>query len=236
MERNAHHAHAVTLLITAIGAACCIVQAAYPFRGVFEFITVQVTFVAGALTYARSVRWLLDAGQAVKARLILRGNVVVLASVAATLIFDSIAMKTRVLPESATMGVAALGVLTLAAVTILAAVFRSIPRPRPPQGLTIADGLDDVLTLVRWAAPIEADSLFAQLRPLNPRLHPWGFATLLGFGAGIAFFLAHLQEGLPPNIRTGLAVGGIFVGIECVLTLLGFVALGPYLGLHRPLK
>lgn len=231
MHSDARRAHAVTLLITLIGAACTILQAVAPFRGGYEFLTVQVTFVAAALTYARALRWLLDPSQASKARLILRGNVVVLAAVVATLILDSVAQEQRPRPQAAEIAMVALGLSALVAVTILAVVFRRIPTPPPPAGLTVADGIDDLLTLVRWAVRLHSDALFARLRPLNPRLHPWSFATLLGFAAGCAFFLAHLQEGLPPDLRTGLLIGGIFVGIEFAATILGFAALGPYLGL-----
>jgi hypothetical protein len=237
MDTDARRAHAVTLLITLIGAACCILQAVAPFRGGYEFLTVQVTFVAGALTYARAVRWLIDSSQAVKARLILRGNVVVLASVVATLILDSIAQFVlRPRPYGVAIAMAVLDVLTLAAAFALAVVFRRIPTPPPPPGLTVADGIEDLLTLVRWAVSLDLDRLFAPFRALNPRRHPWNFAVALGFACGLAFFIAHLQEGLPPNLRTGILVLGIFAGIELVATLLGFVTLGPYLGLRGGLS
>jgi hypothetical protein len=232
MHSDARRAHAITALITLIGAACCILQAVAPFRGVFQGFTVQVTFVAGALTYARAVRWLLDPAQAPKARLILRGNIVVLASVAVTLILDVIAQYRRPRPQSVEITMAVLGVLAVAAQMALVILFRRIPTPAPPSGLTIADGIDDLLALIRWAVRMDSDRLFAWLRSLSPRQNPGGFAALLGLTAGLAAFSAHLLEGAPANFGLGLLVVSIFVGIEVLATLAGFVTLGPYLGLR----
>jgi hypothetical protein len=43
-----------------------------------------------------------------------------------------------------------------------------------------------------------------------------------------------LQEGLPPSLKIGLLVAGIFISAELAATLLGFAILGGYLGL-RPI-
>jgi hypothetical protein len=44
--------------------------------------------------------------------------------------------------------------------------------------------------------------------------------------------LAQLQEGLPPSLKIGLLVAGIFISAEFVATLVGFAILGGYLGLR----
>jgi len=54
--------------------------------------------------------------------------------------------------------------------------------------------------------------------------------------AGVGLTLAHLQEGLPPNLPKGLLVAGIFISVEVVATLMGFAALGGYLGLRPSMK
>jgi hypothetical protein len=76
-----------------------------------------------------------------------------------------------------------------------------------------------------------SDRLFARLPWVNPRPHPWRFAWALGLVVGAGLVLAQLQEGLPPSLRTGLIVMGIFISAELVATLLGFAIFGGYLGL-----
>ena len=43
-----------------------------------------------------------------------------------------------------------------------------------------------------------------------------------------------VQEGLPPSLKAGLLVAGIFISAELGATLLGFALFGGYLGLRPP--
>jgi hypothetical protein len=83
-------------------------------------------------------------------------------------------------------------------------------------------------------ASFNSDRLFARLQWINPRPHPWPFACALGLLVGAGLVLALLQEGLPPSLRAGLMVMGVFISAELAATLLGFAIFGGYLGL-RPL-
>jgi hypothetical protein len=67
---------------------------------------------------------------------------------------------------------------------------------------------------------------------MDPRLHSWRFTAILGLCAGAMLILAQLQEGLPPNLFTGLLLAGIFISVELAATLLGFAIFGSYLGLR----
>ncbi|MBI3667692.1 MAG: hypothetical protein HY236_15930 [Acidobacteria bacterium] len=89
---------------------------------------------------------------------------------------------------------------------------------------------------VEWVACFHSDRFFANLPWVNPRNHPWRFACTLGLLAGVGLDLAQLQEGLPPNLEIGLLVAGIFISVEFAATLLGFAALGSYLGLRPSVK
>jgi hypothetical protein len=125
---------------------------------------------------------------------------------------------------------------------------RRIQIVTPSRGLTPADGTGDLWALVRfpvakvgaflrgvfveWAQRFSSDWLFARVPGLNPRLHPWRFAGALGLLVGAGLVLAQLQEGVPPNLRTGLLVAGVFLSAELIATLLGFAILGGYLGLR----
>jgi len=236
MTPDARRVHAITLLITLIGAACCILQAMAPFRGIFQGLTVQVTFVAGALTYARSVRWLLDPGQSRKLRFILRGNLVVLVSVAVTLVLDAYGLTVlRPRPQWVHIAIPVLAALTLGTAAWLGLVFRGIATPTPPAGLTIADGIDDLLVLFRWGVRADSDSLFRRLRRVDPRHHPWEFASVLGIAVGAAALLAwYFNDGPPANLQVWGVILAIFVFGEVMATLAGLAALGPYLGLRDP--
>jgi hypothetical protein len=234
MDPNARRVHRVTALITLLGALCSILQVIAPFRGLYQFFTTQVVFVAAAITYARALRWRTDPAQHSKAALILRGNIVALVFTLATLVLDTVAKFRLSRPLWTRVAIAVLYLLTLASVAALAAVFRQISPLPPPTDSTMADALDDLWTLIRVPAGWDIGSLFARVQWAHPRRHPWRLACVLGIAAGLLLFLAHLQEGLPPSLRTGLLVAGIFVSIEFVATMLGFAALGGYLGLRPP--
>jgi hypothetical protein len=239
-ELNSRRVHAVSAAIAVTGAACSIFQVVAPFRGLYQFLTVQVLFVAAALTYARALRWRFDPAQFVKARLILRGNILALASIAATLILDVIATVQRHYQPYRSHArepliVAAIVVLfasVAGCAAALARTFRNTALPPPPSDLTVAEGLEDLWTLVRIPATWNLEQISEVLSWVHPRRRPWRFACALGAAAGLALFLMHLQEGAPPSLRIGLSIAAIFVGVELLGTLLGFAAFGGLLGLR----
>ena len=102
----------------------------------------------------------------------------------------------------------------------------------PPSNLTVADGLEDLWTLVRIPATWNLEQILEVLSRVHPRRQPWRFAAALGGAAGLTLFLAHLQEGAPPTLRIGLLIAGILIGVEFVATLLGFALFGRLLGLR----
>jgi hypothetical protein len=232
--------HAVSAAIAVSGAACSIFQVVAPFRGLYQFLTVQVLFVAAALTYARALRWRFDPARSIKARLILRGNILALASIAATLILDIIATVQRHYEPYRSHArepliVAAIVMLfasTAGCSVALARAFRNTALPLPPSNLTVADGLEDLWTLMRIPATWNLEQILEVLSWVHPRRQPWRFAAALGAAAGLALFLAHLQEGAPPTLRIGLLIAGILIGVEFVGTLLGFALFGRLLGLR----
>jgi hypothetical protein len=223
-----------------------------PYDAVGSF-AIQGAILIGILTYARALRLWDDPAQAAKARLILRGNSLVLLVVLITLTADAIAEIVRPFPPSywgnvILVELVLMFVLALACAIALAVVFRRIPTAAPPPDLTPADGIDDLWTLVRvpvarcsallprriveWVKRFDSDRLFARVAWLNPRTHPWRFACALGLLVGAGLVLAQLQEGLPPSLMIGLLVTGVFISAEFAATLLGYALLGGYLGLR----
>jgi hypothetical protein len=140
--------------------------------------------------------------------------------------------------------------LALICVTGLTVVFRRVRTVAPPRDLTVADGIDDLWTLVRvpttkfgavlphgfveWVKRLNSDRLFAGAPWLDPRKHWWRFACVLGLAVGVALALVQLQEGPPPSLSVGLLVAGIFVFGELGWTLVGFALFGGYLGPRPP--
>jgi hypothetical protein len=223
-----------------------------PYDAVGSF-AIQAALLIGVLTYARALRLRDAPTQADKARLILRGNILVLFAILVTLIADAIAEIARPLPPSYWGNVllaelALMFLLALVCVAALTVVFGQIPTAAPPRDLTPADGIDDLWTLARvpvtkaaaflprafveWVQRFNSDRLFARVQWLNPRTHPWRFACMLGLLIGVGLTLSQLQEGLPPSLKIGLIVAGIFISAEFGATLLGFAILGGYLGLR----
>ncbi|GEM_PF-433998 len=222
----------------------------YDAFGSFGF---QVALLAAIVTYARALRLRESVAQAPKARLILRGNIVVVSAILISLVADAAAEVLRPFPPSywgAILSWALLLMLALAFSCVLAliSVFRRIRMPGPPLDLTPADGLDDLWTLVRipvmkarailparllsWVQNFTSDRLFSRFPWTSPRTHPWRFACSLGVLAGLGLSVAHLQEGLPPSLTIGLLITAIFIGFEFAATIIGFVLLGGYLGLR----
>jgi hypothetical protein len=264
--------HRVTALITCAAIGFCLffqISKGGPFRSVNPFLedpydavgsfAVQGALLLSLLTYARALRLNTDPVQATKARLILRGNILVLLAMWATLIADGLAELVRPYPPSywgkvlltELEGMVLLAVLCVVA---LVAAFRRVSTAVPPCNLTPADGIDDLWTLVRipatklgvalprilvgWVKRFDSDWLFAHVHWFDPRHHPWRFASALGWLAGVGLVLMQLQEGLPPSLGVGLLVAGIFIAGELGATLLGFALLGGYLGLRpsRPVQ
>jgi hypothetical protein len=269
-KRSILRIHGVTALIASAAIVFYLffqVNKGGPFRDINPFgvdpydavgsFAFQGALLVGILTYARALRlWELPA-LANRARLILRGNLVVLFAIWVTLIADAIAEVLIPIPPSfwgnvllVELGLIVL--LTLVCTVALWVVFGRIQIAAPPPDLTPADGIDDLWTLVRvpvvkagarlpqglvtWVAGFNSDRLFARLPWINPRLHPWRFAWALGLLVGAGLLLAQLQEGLPPSLRTGLIVIGIFISAELAAILIGFAIFGGYLGLRPPVR
>jgi hypothetical protein len=265
-QKAVQRVHCVSALVTFAAIAFYLffqVNKGGPFRDVNPFgedpydavgsIAIQVALLVGILTYARALRWRDDPVQAAKARLIQRGNVLVLSAILATLVTDAVAEIVRPLPPSfwgnvllAELGLMAL--LALLCTIALTAVFARVQIATPPPDLTPADAIDDLWTLVRvpvtkagaflprtlteWVRRFSSHRLFARVRWLDPRVHPWRFACGVGLLVGMGLVVAHLQEGLPPGLKIGLLVTGIFISVEFVATLVGFAIFGGYLGLR----
>jgi hypothetical protein len=223
-----------------------------PYDAVGSF-AVQIALLIGALTYARALRTWRDSAQANKLRFILRGNLLVLVAIGTTVLVDALAEILRPLPRSywgsvLLVGLAAMALLALACYLALAAAFRRPPVLAPPTDLTPADGFDDLWTLVQvpvvclsailphgpvqWVQRFSGDALFARLPWINPRTHPWRFATVLGLLVGLGLLAAQMQEGLPPSLAAGLIVAAIFISAETLAGLVGFALLDGYLGLR----
>jgi hypothetical protein len=217
----------------------------------------QVALLIGLLTYARVLRWRDDPMQETKGRLILRGNILVLAAIFVTLCADAVAEIVQPMPPSywkevLRVELGLMFLLTLGCGLTLWVSFRGVRTAPPPSDLTPADCLDDLWSLVRisvvragaifppawveWVRHFNSDKLFARAPWIDPRHHSWRFACAVGLLVGAGLTLAQLQEGLPPSLGIGLLVVGIFVSVEFVATLVGFAIFGGYLGLRPAFK
>lgn len=225
----------------------------YDAVGSFAF---QGALLVSLLTYARALRMRYDSAQAAKLRLVLRGDALVLAAIAITLVADAIAVILHPLPQSywghvLLLELVAMTLLGVGGIAALLVVARPGTAAELARDLTPADAIDDLWTLVRvpakalgpilpralvaWTQRFNSDRLFARVRWLNPRVHPWRFAFIAGLAAGLALAGAQLQEGLPPSLRIGLIVAAILISGELVTTVACFAILGGYLGLRPPL-
>jgi hypothetical protein len=216
-------------------------------------IAVQTALLISVLSYARALRWREDSSQKSKARLILHGNILVLASMFITLCSDIIAEIIVRMPNSYWVNFLRLELGFMLLLTVLCGVylwlvFHRLPTPAPPTNLTPADAIDDLWSLVRipilkirmhppnrfvdWVARFNSDWLFKHMPWINPRFHPWRFTSLLALLVGLLLVVAQLQEGLPSSLKVALLTAGIFISIEFFAILLGYVILGGYLGLR----
>jgi len=205
-------------------------------------------------SFARALRFCEDPSQVIKLRLILRGNSLVLLTVLVALLTDVVAVLLHPLSPSYWSGallteLALMFLLVLCAALVLFSTFRRWHLGPSPRGLTLADGIDDLWTLVRvpitkaeaflprtfvdWVRSFDSDRAFAHTRWLHPRTHPWRFVGLLGVLAGFGLTLAEWREGPPPSLAIGVLVAAIFVGGELIASLVGFALLGGYLGLRE---
>jgi hypothetical protein len=223
-----------------------------PYDAIGSFAT-QIAMLVGFLSYARVLRWRENASQKGKARLILHGDILVLASMLITLCSDAIAEIIVPVPDSEWVILIRLELVFLFLLTILCGVslwlvFHSLQTPSPPTNLTPADAIDDLWSLVRipalkshkhlpprwvdWIAHINSDRLFKRAALIDPRHHPWRFTSLVALLLGFFLMLAQFKEGLPPSLQIGLLTAAIFIAIEFSAILLGFAILGGYIGLR----
>jgi hypothetical protein len=219
-------------------------------------IAIQVALLISLLSFGRVLRQRDDPAQA-KERLILHGNILVLATIFITLCSDAIAEF--VLPMSASLWrniliieLGSMFIFTVICGLLLWQVFKGMPTSTPPTNLTPADAIDDLWSLVRvpvtraqvilppplveWVMQMNSNRLFSHMEWLDPRRHAWRFTGAVGLMVGLLLILAKLQEGLPPSLGIGLVVMGIFISVEFVATLLGFALFGGYLGLRPAFK
>ena len=71
---------------------------------------------------------------------------------------------------------------------------------------------------------------------IGPRSHPWRFCASFALALGVVLAAAPgLEEGLPINLALPALVSLIFIGVEFVAVLIGYLVLGGFLGLRPPL-
>ena len=219
-------------------------------------IAIQVALLISLLSYARILRQRDDPAQE-KERLVLHGNILVLAAIFITLCSDAIAEFVQPVPPSLWRNLLIIELGSMFLITFICGlalwvVLRGIATSPQPTNLTPADAIDDLWSLVRvpvvrgaaifpppmvaWVQGFNSDRLFTRLQWLDPRKHPWRFTGAVGLLVGVLLVLAQLQEGLPPSLAIGLLVMAIFISVEFVATLVGFAIFGGYLGLRPTIK
>jgi hypothetical protein len=193
-------------------------------------IAIQAALLVSLLSYARVLRMRDDSSQS-KERLVLRGNILVLAAIFITLCSDAIAgfvqpASLSVLSTVLRLELALMFLLTLVCALVLWLVFKGVPTSIVPPNLTPADAIDDLWSLVRvplvkassvfpsamveWVKRFNSDLLFAHLPRVNPRHHPWRFTAVIGLLVGLLLVIAQQLEGPPPSLGIGLLVAGGF--------------------------
>jgi hypothetical protein len=218
-------------------------------------IAIQAALLVSLLSYARVLR-MRDHSSQSKERLVLRGNILVLAAIFITLCSDVMAefiqpMSSSVLSFILRIELGLMLILTAVCALALWLVFRGVPTSSVPPNLTPADAIDDLWSLVRvpvvkassvfppamveWVKRFNSNMVFAHLPWINPRHHPWRFTAVIGLLVGLLLVIAQQLEGPPPSLGIGLLVAGIFISVEFVATLLGFAIFGGYLGLRPAL-
>jgi hypothetical protein len=229
------------------------------------WITGQVGLVAGVVSLARGrIARRSDGLDTIRLRYVVRGLLVLVACAALTVVVAAsgvaVALATGAAHRSALVAVAA-GLLLCAAVTAVGgwsartASHRLASVDGPPLTATGREVLADLLATVgdgvRWivrrvpvataptgfAALVPADAARA-LRPLDPRDHPWRYASAVALLAGCLVpaldLLVLVAKGeLYGSQLSTLAVSApVLIVFEATLVLLGFATLGRYLGLR----
>jgi hypothetical protein len=150
----------------------------YDAVGSFAF---QIALLAGTLSYARALRLWEDPSLAGRARLILRGDLLALFAILATLAADAVA----VFQYQAVFGsllaslwgrvllgeLAGMFLLALACGVALLAVFGPLSLPDPPRALTPADAIDDLWALVRRLVAGISGTVALPAGPGHPHSH-----------------------------------------------------------------
>ena len=103
----------------------------------------------------------------------------------------------------------------------------------------VGQRLPPLAGLLRWLADLWQGPLARRWRAalawLSPWTHPWRFALLAALAAGLGLAAAHAREGSLDDVGQFILVSLVFVGIEFVATMAGFLILGGFLGLRPPL-
>ena len=160
-------------------------------------------------------------------------------------------------------GLATVTLITCAAASITIGAARRLKdertTERPPidEAGSLGEALDDLWALARVILSWFTHNLPGLGRPLRwidstgtrlfewmmnwpfigPRSHPWRFCAAVALAAGVALAVAHgLEEGPPSNLALAVTVSSIFIGVEFVAVLAGYLALGGFLGLRPPLR
>ncbi len=160
-------------------------------------------------------------------------------------------------------GLATVALITCAAALITANTARHLKAERAAGQLSIdaagslGDALDDLWSLVRmtlswfahrvpWLGRLLRwiDSLGTRLFEwmmhlpfIGPRSHPWRFCAAVALAAGVALAVTHgLEEGPASNLALTVMVSSIFIAVEFMAVLAGYLALGGFLGLRPPLR
>jgi len=114
-----------------------------PYDAVGSF-AIQLALFAGILSYARALRILDAPGRAAIARLVLRGDLLVLVSISATVITDALAEALDPRPQSFGGNALLTGLVFLSILTVIGALrlrraAASLVSPAPPSDLTLRD-------------------------------------------------------------------------------------------------
>ncbi len=161
------------------------------------------------------------------------------------------------------VGLGAVALIACAAglITVVAArrlnAWRAPEWPPIGEAGSLGEALDDLWALVRmilawfshrfpWLSrPLRwidnvGNRLFEWLMNwpwIGPRSHPWRFCASIGLLVGIGVALVHgLEEGPSINPTLTALVAAIFIGVEWVAVLIGYLVLGGFLGLRPPIK
>jgi hypothetical protein len=158
-------------------------------------------------------------------------------------------------------GLGAVALSTCAAILITITAARRLKAEQSSASMneagSLAEALDDLWALVRtilawlgrhlpwlnrpscWIENL-GNRLFEWLMNwpfIGPRIYPWRFCAAVALAVGVALAVAHgLEEGLPGNLALAVVVSSIFIGVEFVAVLIGYLTLGGFLGLRPPLR